>query len=81
MILPKINYCDILSNVSPPSMLYRLERLQRTAKIILKEYDLSNQQLLQQLRWKTITSRRIIHRLTFVFKRLNVEGLELFQNL
>lgn len=81
MILPKINYCDILWNASPPSMLYRLERLQRTAKITLKEYDLSNQQLLQQLRWKTITSRRIIHRLTFVFKRLNVEGLELFQNL
>jgi hypothetical protein len=54
MVLPKLDYCDHWNNLAP-SRLDRLERLQiRGAKLILKVHDLSHQQLLQQLGWKTL---------------------------
>ena len=81
MVLPKLDYCDFVWNNLASSRLDRLERLQiRAARIILKEQDLSHEQLLQQLGWKTLNSRCIIHRLVFVFKCLNFEGPKFFHD-
>ena len=69
MILPKLDYCDFIWNNLAPSDLRKLERLQtRAAKIVLKEQSLSDEQLLQQMGWKTLYSRCMKHRLTFVFR-------------
>ena len=83
MILPKLDYCDIVWNINlAPTRLKKLERLQiRAAKIVLQESSMSDEQLLSTLRWKTLYSRSVIHRLIFVFKCLKGNnGPAIFSN-
>ena len=78
MILPKLDYCDFLWNWLTPSKYNTLERLQtRAARIILKKND-GHEELLEQLGWKSLQSRCIMHRVIFVFECINSIGPEVF---
>ena len=72
MILPKLDYCDLVWNNLAPSRYNFLERLQtRAARIVLRDSNLSHHQLLCQLSWKSLKARSTMQNLTFVFKCLH----------
>ena len=81
MILPKLDYCDFVWNNLAPSRYNTLERLQtRAARIVLKESNLSHDQLLCQLSWMSLKSRSIMHNVTFVFKCVHNNAPDLFRD-
>ena len=62
MILPKLDYCDFVWNNLAPSRYNSLEQFQtRAARIVLKDSNLTQHQLLCQLSCKTLKARSSIH--------------------
>ena len=80
MVLTKMEYSDFVWNNLAPSRLDKLVCLQiRAVKIELKDQVLLHEQLLQRLRWKTLDSRSIIHRLIFVLSVSMLKGQNFFK--
>ena len=80
MILPKLDYCDFIWNSVSDTKYNHLEHLQtHAARIILKHWNISHDESLNQLGWKSLRSRSTMHRNIFVFRCLNCNVSDLFK--
>ena len=82
VILPKLDYCDFAWNNLASSRYNTLKQLQtRAARIVLKESNLSHDQLLCEFSWKSIKARCTMPKVIFVFKcRLHSIAPDLFRD-
>ena len=79
MIVTKLDYCDFIWNNVSDTRYNHLERLQtRAARIILKEWNISHDESLKHLGWKSLRLRITMLRNIFVFRCSNCNFSDLF---
>ena len=72
MILPLIDYCDVIYDSYTIYESEQLDQLQRKASLCTGAFRItSNEKLLKELGWPKLTNKRTSHRLVSFYKILN----------
>lgn len=73
LITPWFDYCDVVWDNLPKTSAERIQKLQnRAARIITRSgYDVRSKDILENLGWENLKTRRIKHKATVMFKTMN----------